>query len=364
MACLPDELPLLELSGSPEEIGAAHAAAAGEDLHRSLAARWQLCLDFIPARGHPHSRAEILSLLRDCIPAHDDFCPELMRELRAMAETGGVSLEDLLLLNGFTDFKDLLHDRDDGACTAFAIQADLSADGAPWIGQTWDMNSSALPFTNLLRLQPDNHPNALMISLIGCVGMIGCNSAGLAICTNNLHARAGRPGVFWPFLMRSILACTREEEALELLATVPLAGGHNFLLLGPSGVIHEWEILPQVRLQRASQPWHAHTNHCLEPATREYERLDLAVGRQSSINRLQQAVDFFRNRPRPLHRQDLEALTRCEDADDVHHVCMAPVEGYEVQTCAALLMQPSRGETWALRGRPTEGTYRPFSLHP
>jgi isopenicillin-N N-acyltransferase-like protein len=362
MPISPDELPVLELSGSPEEIGVSHARAAGANIARCAAARWQLCLDFVPADGCPRPREAILSLLRDCLPAHEEFCPELMRELRAMAAESGASVEDLLLLNGFTDFKDLLHARDDGACTAFAITAELSANGVPWIGQTWDMNSTALPFTNLLRLRPEGLPEALMISLSGCVGMIGCNAAGLAVCTNNLHARHGRAGIFWPFLMRKILACRHEEEALDLLATVPLAGGHNFLLLGPSGTVHEWEILPQVRAKRPPQPWHAHTNHCLEPATKPYERLDLAIGRASSENRLAQAERFFQERRPPFGREDLETLTRCEDPEGIHHVCMSAVEGYEVQTCAAILMQPALGEVWALRGRPSEGTYRPFTV--
>lgn len=361
----PDVLPLLSLGGSPQEMGTQHGQAAGGLIREGILPRLDLCREFPAVHGRPRTEEEIRALALACLPAHEAFCPELLIELRATAEAAEVDFLELFIYNGFTDFKDLLYA--DGTsssslgvagCTTFAVAGEATADGRLLLGQTWDMYASALPFVSLLELRPDGAPAALMVSLAGCVGMFGLNDAGVAICTNNLHAKAGRPGVFWPFLMRRILACRSFREAADLLDKVELAGGHNFLLAGPQGELGEWEILPFVRAYKKVERWTVHTNHCLQNSTQGDERIDGEIGRASSQERHRQARDFFEKTPACWRPSDLAALTRTESASSPHGICMQVIEGYPVQTCAAAIFRPSRAEAWTLRGRPTEGKYR------
>lgn len=357
--------PVFPLSGSPEELGARHGVFARDLIGAGIESRMKLCRDFVAQKGSPGSDSEILALAGLCLRAHEEFCPDLMRELRATADAAGVDEASLLIYNGFTDFKDLLHANgsDPGGCTTFAIAPSAAADRKGWIGQTWDMYRSALPYVCLLDLQPQNKPRALMVSLAGCVGMFGLNEAGVAVCTNNLHPQAGRPGVFWPFVMRRLLECHSLKDAAGLLSSVTVAGGHNFLVMGPpDDGFAEWEILPFARHRRAPASWTCHTNHCLHPSTASMERVDGEIGRLSSEMRHSQALRFLDNRQPGVRAEDLFALTRWEEPGEEHTVCMRPVEGYDVQTCAAAVMQPSGGRMWALKGRPVDADYTEFHL--
>jgi isopenicillin-N N-acyltransferase like protein len=361
----PDLLPVFHLDGSPGEMGAKHGLLARELIEAGIESRMQLCREFSDAQGRRKTDEEIRALAGVCRDAHESFCPGMMRELRAAADAAGVDETDLLIYNGFTDFKDLLFANGDepGGCTSFAISPASSSDGTGWIGQTWDMYRTALPYVCLLDLKPSGKPHALMVSLAGCVGMFGLNEAGLAVCTNNLHPQAGRPGVFWPFVMRRLLECASLNEAEEILARVTVAGGHNFLLMGPpDDGFSEWEILPYERFRRPETAWTCHTNHCLHESTASMERIDGPIGRRSSELRHQQAAALLRKKLPGISKEDLIDLTRWEEPGELHTVCMRPVEGYDVQTCAAAIMQPSTGTMLALKGRPSESVYQEFRI--
>jgi len=353
-------LPVIRLQGSPADMGAQHGAWAKDILPQGIESRLKLCREFPDAEGDFKTDSQIRALAKECLEAHENFCPDLMRELRATAEAAGVNETDLLIYNGFTDFKDLLfaNGGEPGGCTTFAVAPGVSADGTGWIGQTWDMYRSALPYVCLLDLQPSGKPRALMVSLAGCVGMFGLNDAGLAVCTNNLHPQSGRPGVFWPFVMRKLLECDSLPAAEEILSTVTVAGGHNFLVMGPpDDGFSEWEIMPFQRFKKSGSAWTCHTNHCLNECTAAAERIDGPLGRRSSELRQQQATRFLEMRLPSVSRDDLIALTRWEEPGEEHTVCMRPVEGYDVQTCAAAIMNPSTFEMWALKGRPVSAEY-------
>lgn len=368
------ELPVIALAGSTEEMGRQHATQAGELIRAAVPVRWRLCLEATAADGNPRPEDEVRDLAQQCWDYHAQALPELTSEVEAMAEAAGVDPLGLLIQNGYTDFRDCLHacatpdtptPTPPEGCTAFAIGASATRDGVPLIGQTWDMHCSALPYVVLLSLRPKGLPPALMLSLAGCVGMIGMNAAGLAVCTNNLHCRHGQIGIFWPFLMRRMLVCETVAEAREVLMEFPVAGGHNYLFMDASGAVAEIERLPGITRERTPDPvrgWTAHTNHCTDPVLIEQERVDSVVGRASSGERLRQAEEFLDRRTGKIGIEDLMELTALEPPGSLHSVCMRPVPDFDVQTCAALVMAPSRREFHAAWGRPSESLFLPYPI--
>jgi isopenicillin-N N-acyltransferase-like protein len=366
--------PFLALAGTPAEMGSAHGAALAPLIRESIAARMVLCRAFPAANGRPHPPKVILSLAERCLDAHREAFPELVEELEATARAADVPLLELLIQNGYTDFKDLLYDSMEAAragnrpstldgCTAFAIRPRAAHAGRPLIGQTWDMNPSALPGVVVLHLAPKNKPAALMLSLAGCVGMIGFNEAGLCVCTNNLHARKGRVGVFWPFLMRSILACESLADAVALLRATSVAGGHNYLLMDAKGETVEMERLPfTTQIRPPASDWIVHTNHCLAAGLGAHERIDSYIGRESSRERFRQATEFLAAKRSDISLEDLMALTALVPPGAEHSVCMKPVPGFEMQTCAAIVMRPDSREAWIAKGRPAESSFHRFTL--
>lgn len=371
----PVPLPVLHLSGSPAELGRQHARQARDLIRAAIPVRWQLCREATTAAGIPRPEGEIRSLAQACWDFHQAAVPELMEELSAMAAAAEVDPLGLLIQNGYTDFRDCLHaclgepeiSRLAEGCTAFAIGAPATRNGSAFLGQTWDMHRSALPYVTLLALSPRDKPRALMISLAGCLGMIGLNSAGLAVCTNNLHARTGQIGLFWPFLMRRMLECETLSDARERLLEFPVAGGHNYLIMEASGCWTEIERLPTRTHERSpadGQTWTVHTNHCLSSELVEDERIDSTIGRSSSLERLRQATEFLRQRNGAITQQDLFQLTALESTDSPHMVCMRPLPDFDMQTCAALVMEPAQRKLWAAWGRPAESSFIAYDFPP
>ncbi len=380
------KLRVLEVAGTLFDMGRQHALAFPSEikeltedrLHLSSNKNWT---------GQELSRQEVLALGQACLPYHEAYAPELMDELRGMSEVSGLGLTELMILNGFTDFVDTIYSADEvilrqlkgtnGAiksssapasspifahpaaddCTAFIISAQAAAEGQGFIGQTWDMHETATPYVILLRGRPANGLSFLTLTIIGCVGMIGMNEAGIAVGINNLVAGDGRVGVTWPFVVRKILAQDNLEAALACLTQAQLAGGHNYLLADSTGRGYNVEAMAsRYHVQEINSGALVHTNHCLISQNITVERARLPRSRASSETRLSRAQEILNRGSITL--ADLLALTR--DHSAVNGICVHPEEPFFVESCGAAIMRPATREFWGVWGRPCENEYERF----
>ena len=201
-----------------------------------------------------------------------------MAECRGLAAATDLTLAELIIVSGFTDFVDTVYSAcqerkplapllavDD--CTAFIVP-DEAADGAGFFGQTWDMHDTATEFVIMLQVEPNEGPAALVYSTTGCVGQFGMNEHGVAVGINNLLGADGQVGVMWPFVIRKVLQQDNIEDAVACITEAPLAGAHNYLLFDASGVGYNIEAMSThcAVTPLADAPM-VHTNHCLFPET-------------------------------------------------------------------------------------------------
>ena len=54
------------------------------------------------------THADVLALGAACLAAHEEYAPELVEEIRGMADATGLGVNELVIMNGFTDFVDLM----------------------------------------------------------------------------------------------------------------------------------------------------------------------------------------------------------------------------------------------------------------
>ena len=151
----------ISLAGSPAELGRAHGAAFAEEIRRYAADRVALSTSGSWS-GRPATREDVLGLANSMLPAHRDYAPELFDELEALAEACGLSLEEAVIVGGFTDFVDAVRgiageapEEDD--CTAI-LTPDALSGGRGFLAQTWDMHDSATEHVVLLELAPRSGP--------------------------------------------------------------------------------------------------------------------------------------------------------------------------------------------------------------
>jgi isopenicillin-N N-acyltransferase like protein len=340
---------VLRLVGTPAERGLAHGLLHAASIRQYTEERVALAVDGSWA-GKPTTRADVLALAEEMLPAHRAYAPDLSEEMLAMAAAAGISPAESVIVGGFTDFVDAVRSRTDRAtieeddCTAV-----LSAD---FLAQTWDMHASATPHVLMLDVR-DTVP-CLVFSTVGCLGQIGMNAAGIAIGINNLVGTDGRVGVTWPFVVRKVLQQTTLEAALSCIVDAPLAGAHDYLLLDSTGAGYNVEAMPthQAITRLASTPL-VHTNHCLDAGTlqRQAERTPALMA--SSQERLARASLLSRG---PLDLDTLVALTR---DPGVYRRSQPP---YHVETSGAVVMRPKSRELWAVWGVPADHEYESFSV--
>lgn len=182
--------------------------------------------------------------------------PTIAEEIEGIAAGSGLSLTDIVILNNYTDFRDIALP-DEGCTTIYCKRETLS-----FGGQTWDMHSSAKRFLCVLEVNGD-----FVLSLIGCVGLMGISKKGLIIGVNNINTTDAKPGVIWPALVRHCMMAENFEELEKRLINAKVTSGHNYLIGSLENGKH-YELTPNL-CEEVSIPSNRdnfvsfHTNHCL-----------------------------------------------------------------------------------------------------
>ena len=357
----------LDLSGSPEAMGDAHGRAHAAEIRRYARHRVELVAEGLWSGG-PLAPGEVLELAGACLPAHEAFAPRLHAEMLAMASAAGITPVEAVVVGGFTDFVDTVRAVTAGPhptsvteddCTAFVVP-DALAVGAGMLGQTWDMHDTATDHVVLTRLRPDDGPDALVFTTVGCLGQIGMNSAGVCVGINNLNGNDGRFGVTWPTVIREMLTQTDAAAALDVLLRADLAGAHSYLILDAAGEGYSVEAMPSVRPVEvlASDPL-VHTNHVTSGDAVPYEGERDADLMANSRRRLEVATAMLADSEHPIDPERLMEVTREPTA-----ICRRPDAKYRVESSGAVIMRPRTGDFWACWGQPADNDYGHFSLAP
>lgn len=360
---------VLELKGHPYEMGYQFGLMYPQQIHEITEERIHLCSDPLWT-GRNLNRERVMELAEACVEAHYEYSPELMQHLEGMSDATDLTIAELIIANGFTDFIDLIYNSEVTSaepalpmnnCTAFMVAKEKTMEGMSFLGQTWDMHATATPYVVLLHGHPTNEPSFFAWTITGCVGMIGMNEAGIAVGINNLTGADGQIGVTWPFVCRKILAQDNIEDALACITEAQLAGAHNYLLMDAHGNAYNIEAMAtHYHMTELGDGVLGHANRCMVPDTQVLERDpedgEAEVDSDTRVNRVHQFLD---ERQPQIHAGDLMDLTR-DRSDGSFSVCAMSEAPYYSETCCACVMRPATGEFWGVWGLPTENQYERF----
>lgn len=242
-----------------------HGESFRAEIHEIASLRLELAV----AQGKLATERQVLEVARAHLPVLEAFDRSLSEELSGIAEGADLDPARVVVLNHYTDLKDLgpasleglSHDED---CSAVAARTPAGV----VLGQTWDMHGSAAPFVTMLHVpEHEGRPAAWLLSITGCLGMAGMNAAGVGVTINNLRSDDARVGVVWPALVRRMLAEREAEAARHVLMTAPMSSGHHYLIASAtraygvetSGVLKG--VVFDSRWERDEA--FVHTNHCV-----------------------------------------------------------------------------------------------------
>jgi isopenicillin-N N-acyltransferase like protein len=191
-----------------------------------------------------------------------EYAPSLVEELEGIYQAANISLTDIVILNNYTDFRDLTLPEE--GCSTIHVQREDSV----FTGQTWDMHGTAKNYVCLVKTpSSENSISTVNFSLIGCLGMMGVNSHGCVVGVNNINTQNAEVGLIWPLLVRKLLNEDNISKIKNKLFNAPVTSGHNYLLSTIEGGAH-LEITPQFKEEVLScvtgqNKVLFHTNHCL-----------------------------------------------------------------------------------------------------
>lgn len=336
----------------PRERGRVH----GEAFRGLIAELAELRLGLTVDNGRFADEASVLSAAAAHLPVLGAFDAPLLAELEGVAEGAGLDAPRLVVLNHYTDLKDL-----DPVALGVAVGAppkgdeeDCSAVYAqtpegPLLGQTWDMHGSAQPYVCMLRVPGvDDGPGAWCLSIVGCLGMAGLNAAGVGVTINNLKSRDARVGVLWPALVRKALQRVSATEARDVILGAELGSGHHYLVADAERAFGIETSGAEKRLVFEGGDAFVHTNHCLDdeidactnanPTSTTHERY-AALTAGIEARAVESRGDLWR-RLGSHEGYPRSVCTHLASATDPH----------AMRTCGAVVMNLADRDAWAVSG--------------
>ena len=267
---------VLDLAGPPHERGLAH----GETLRPQIQAIHSL-LDQRLRRGMglgiDEAARELVAETR-LLPAAERWTPDLVAEVRGIAEGSGVGFNYLMLFQLQDESiwfgAERAWQAEQGSqlagpdrCTGLAV---ASEPGQPAIvAQNLDTPAFFNGYQTLLRIHyPDSDLQSLVVTEAGLVGICGLNNRGTAVCQNTLaiQLKHDPEGLGAMFVARGLLDQGPFQAALDFLHAIKHASGENYILGGPAGVV-DYECSAGGAVRAAPEPTTQaavlHTNHPL-----------------------------------------------------------------------------------------------------
>jgi isopenicillin-N N-acyltransferase-like protein len=357
-------IPVLDLAGTPAQLGAAHGEAQRERIREFIDRFLGWLLGTSPLKV---TEDQLWAKWAGQVAANQAEAPQLVEEMHGIARGAAVPFERIFLLNSLLDvnsFRYLGLAQSFAGCSTFAVVAEADT-GRTLLGQTYDMPEFHQDYLTLLRLRPAHGPRQLVFTFAGIVGAAGLNEAGVGVNINYLSPCDVGLGRLHSVIVRQILAAPQLADALTPAVMPPRAGGAHFLLADRDGQVvsvettarRHWVFYPEGNTL-------GHTNHYLAGWLREVEYLRAAsIG--SSIVRYAALRRFFQAHGDRLTLAALQELTRnhtsfprsiCAHAND------AEPAGGRSRTVAAMVQVLAERTIHITAGCACEASYHAVAL--
>ncbi len=258
--------PIVEVAGTPYEIGHAHGTHCKKQVLASLNYYTKM---FANKKIDWEKGKRLAKTYEEAVKAFD---PDLIEEMKGIADGAGLTYEDILAINcrsevTMMDVSGKLADLDEpeDGCTAFAVMPSMTRDGKTLHAQTWDFGTMQREAIIVLKIRQQNgKPDILMITEGGLVGGKGMNSAGVSLTLNALRTSGDPTGVPLHVLMRGMLNSPTITKAYQKAANFQSGCSAGLILGCKDGCALSVEVVPgDLDVFYPVDGYVVHTNHVL-----------------------------------------------------------------------------------------------------
>ena len=354
MTSAPPRYREISVHGPPRELGRQIGEAAREELR----AFCKIALERVNKTAVV-SRTEADDLAASCLQDAEAYNPDLVEELRGMAEAAGLTLDDLMLLQ----IRNQLTAETEAGCTSLSLAADKTVVGHGLVAQNWDNDPTLDDFTIVLTRHPEGQPSLTTVTQAGLIAYIGFNTAGLGACLNTLPAPSRARGVPHYFTLRDLYQQDCLEDAVSSIQRASRAIPANIILSTPQGPANLEVTIDAIHVLTDSAAGQlTHTNHCLHtdllPINDDFPELIQSYPRKDRIDGLLNATS---------DRYGVESIKDAlrDHQDHPRSICRHSNDDPETgfwQTVFSVIIEPAARRMHISRGTPCDRPYEIYEL--
>ena len=344
-------IPLIETGGAWRDIGYDVGVAAREQI--------QIAAASTRAELGGVDPADVLGNVGPYLRITEEVAPEIIAELRGMAEGAGVPFETLFVLNAAAE---LVQSIGRFECSAVAIAGAGTADGHVLLAHNEDATAGWGDLAYVIRAEPDGSPAFVAFTYAGLLLHQGVNAAGLGSVGNALYARDARPGVPKLFQYRRAIVQPTIEAAIRAVTDPRRAFGNNHLFATADGDLYDVEVSgSRWAMQPGRNGFIAHANHFTLPEMTAVDRDEDLLNSRLRQTRLETLVDRAWGAIDP-------SILRAMLADHANYprsLCKhhTPESELDYGTIGSVVIDVTDRVLWACRGNPCRAEWREARLH-
>lgn len=337
--------PYVEVSGSSHEMGLQHGQQAAPLIDRYLG--WI-------EKQTGKTRRELGRRARAFLPLIQRLNPELLDEVRGLAEGAGLTFEEALVCQA----RGAAASAPAEGCTAFSFTGAATGGRGPLAGQNQDLPPEFSDVGIVLHLIPDDgRPRAITFTFAGQLGYMGMNQQGVAHFANALGDARWQLGLPHYPLKRHLLELSTVAECLEVLRSHRMCSPANMVFCDGAGAIADVEIRPEgiALFEGDDLEMRLHTNHYLTDEFAPYETFG-HIGSPDRLKRLRQLVSQRRGDVTVDALKEIMA----DHSGDPGAICRHGAGG--THSIAGYIAEPSRGLFHVRRGHGCTGTWTAYEV--
>jgi isopenicillin-N N-acyltransferase like protein len=250
--------PVVSVEGSAYDCGRLHGEKAGDQVRANI----NYYLDYWD-RNLGLSEEDVMTRGSSLAVALKGFNPDLLEEIKGVADGAGVAEELVLALNGRYELAWASRDQLTGSCTSIGAMPPATRGGITLLAQNWDYRLGVRDTCIVLEAKRDGAPAIVMHTEAGIIGQKGMNSSGLGLALNAVVSDRDRLGDSTPFFMvcREMLSQDNLSDAIAVFLNAERTVSYN-VMLSCEGVVLDLEAYPgDTSVMLPEKGVLAHTNH-------------------------------------------------------------------------------------------------------
>ncbi|MBS3175492.1 hypothetical protein J4440_06440 [Candidatus Woesearchaeota archaeon] len=327
---------LIQVSGNYYEVGLQIGAALKNGIKKAVK---------IPHKENLLYNLDLDTKFMKCLPYANKYSPNLINEMKGMADGSNQSFEDLFLLN-----MEELWDNPPEKCTSIIHKTKDEVN----LYHNEDFREEYKNEVAILKckLKKVSFLSVIFPGLLAG-SSVSLNSYGLVQSINSLNYHKVKIGVPKNFIAREILECRNINEVLKVIKTKNRASGYNHIIIDRNKVYNIETTPTNYEIREIKNEIFAHTNHYLSnnltkcdlASKNSYQRLNL-------IKEATEGKEISKDLILSILKSHKENSRICKHNPKIEDI-----------TLTSVIAKPGELKLYATKGNPCRNKYFEYALN-